>query len=83
ILMNGDEEGNIVRVPVNVDMDIMDAREDERWGVFQTAYENAKYVPAVPNWTPFRQMQAEALNTIWADCGADVQAAMEELDTKM
>ena len=83
ILMNGDEEGNIVRVPVNVDMDIMDAREDERWNVFQTAYENAKYVPAVPNWTPFRQMQAEALNTIWADCGADVQQAMEELDAEM
>lgn len=83
ILMNGDEEGNFVRVPVNVDLDIMDAREDERWSVFQTAYENARYVPAVPNWTPFRQLQSEALNTVWADCGADVHASMEQLDADM
>lgn len=41
--------------------------------------ENARYSPPVPNWTPFRQAAADAFNALWADCSADVTAAMNRL----
>lgn len=83
ILMAGDDQGNIVRVPVNANLNMMDVRTDERWQVFADAYSTARYVPNVPNWTPFRQMQGETLNTIWSDCNADVQGLLEDLDETM
>lgn len=83
ILMAGDGQGNIVRVPVNANVDMLNVRTDERWQVFADAYETARYEPNVPDWMPFRQAQGEALNTIWSDCGADVQGILEDLDENM
>lgn len=80
ILMAGDDQGNIVRVPVNADLEMTDVREDERWQVFSDAYDTARYEPNVPNWTPIRQAHAEALNTIWSDCSADPATLLAELD---
>jgi multiple sugar transport system substrate-binding protein len=33
----------------------------------------------VPNWTPFRQMAADTLNAVMADCGSSVKAALDKL----
>ncbi|MFE6746398.1 extracellular solute-binding protein [Kitasatospora purpeofusca] len=78
--MAGDTDGNVVRLPVNQDVDLAAVRTDRRWQVFDRAYrESGRYVPAVPEWTPFRQASAEALNSLAADCAADPKATLGKL----
>ncbi|MEV0386969.1 sugar ABC transporter substrate-binding protein [Nonomuraea sp. NPDC050643] len=81
--MNKDANGAIVRLPVNTQVDMAAERQDPRWKVFQDSYANAVYAPPVPNWAPIRQDSADAINTVWADCSADVKAAMEQANTKL
>ncbi|SEF63998.1 multiple sugar transport system substrate-binding protein [Nonomuraea solani] len=81
--MNKDANGAIVRLPVNTQVDMAGERQDPRWKVFQEAYANAVYAPPVPNWAPIRQDSADSINTVWADCSADVKAAMEQANTKL
>ncbi|MEV0150102.1 MULTISPECIES: sugar ABC transporter substrate-binding protein [unclassified Nonomuraea] len=81
--MNKDADGVIVRLPVNTQVDMAAERQDPRWKVFQESYANAVYAPPVPNWAPIRQTSADAINTVWADCSADVKSAMEGLNTKL
>ncbi|MDR8410502.1 sugar ABC transporter substrate-binding protein [Nonomuraea sp. 3-1Str] len=81
--MNKDADGVIVRLPVNTQIDMAAERQDPRWKVFQESYANAVYAPPVPNWAPIRQTSADAINTVWADCSADVKTAMEGLNTKL
>ncbi|GAB3615646.1 sugar ABC transporter substrate-binding protein [Okibacterium endophyticum] len=79
--MAGDEEGNIVRLPVNTDVRISDTRSDDRWQLFQELYdESGRYVPAVPNWAPFLNASAATLNALISDCGLDVATEMQKLD---
>ncbi|RZQ63999.1 sugar ABC transporter substrate-binding protein [Amycolatopsis suaedae] len=81
--MAGDTDGNIVRLPVNRTVDMATVRKDKRWAVFQQVYDNhGRYAPAVPNWTPFRQMSAETLNALAADCSAQPQQRLTELAGK-
>ncbi|MEZ0072319.1 extracellular solute-binding protein [Planotetraspora sp. GP83] len=77
--MNGDNEGPIVRLPVNKGVDLSAERQDPRWKVFQDSYQYAVYAPPVPDWTPFRQKSADAINAAWADCSTDVKASMDTL----
>ncbi|MGP3910422.1 sugar ABC transporter substrate-binding protein [Nonomuraea sp. 10N515B] len=81
--MNKDANGAIVRLPVNTTVDMAAERQDPRWKVFQESYEFAVYAPPVPNWAPIRQTSADAVNTVWADCAADVKTAMDGLNTKL
>jgi multiple sugar transport system substrate-binding protein len=81
--MNKDADGAIVRLPVNTKVDMAAERQDPRWKVFQDAYANAVYAPPVPNWAPIRQDSADSINTVWADCSADVKTAMDGLNTKL
>lgn len=81
--MNKDANGAIVRLPVNTAVDMGAERQDPRWKVFQESYEFAVYAPPVPNWAPIRQTSADAINTVWADCGTDVKTAMDALNTKL
>jgi multiple sugar transport system substrate-binding protein len=78
--MAGDTAGNIVRLPVNSTVQLTSVRKDERWQVFDEVFKSAgRYTPAVPDWTPFRQTSADALNTIFADCATDTQATLDKL----
>ncbi|MCP2322583.1 multiple sugar transport system substrate-binding protein [Hamadaea flava] len=78
--MNADDPGAIVRLSVNTGVDMASVRKDPRWLAFQKVYDEAGvYSPPVPNWAPFRQTAADAINAVMADCGADVQAAMNKL----
>lgn len=78
--MAGDTDGTIVRLPVNSTVDMAEVREDERWQVFQQIYQDSgRYVPNVPEWTPFRQSAADSFNAIASDCGADPAAELGEL----
>jgi multiple sugar transport system substrate-binding protein len=81
IAMDGDDPGNIVRLPVNRDVVMSQVRTNERWRTFQQIYdEHGRYVPRVPNWTPFLQTSAAAFNTLISDCSADVHTVLAELD---
>jgi multiple sugar transport system substrate-binding protein len=78
--MAGDTDGNVVRLPVNTKVDMATVRQDKRWSVFADIYRTAKYVPVVPDWTPFRQDTADTLNAIVADCSSDPNAELAKLD---
>ncbi len=81
--MAGDTDGNVVRLPVNKNVDLTKVRKDTRWMVFDKVYKEAgRYSPVVPEWTPFRQASAEALNGIVANCGSDPKAEMTKLAEK-
>ena len=79
--MAGDTDGNVVRLPVNSKVVMADVRTDTRWKVFADIYQsNARYAPAVPDWTPFRQASADTFNAIVADCASDPKAALAKLN---
>ncbi len=78
--MDGDDNGPIVRLPVNKTVNMAQVRHDPRWATFQRVYDDAsEYAPSVPNWTPFRQMAADTLNGIMADCGSNVKQRLDQL----
>ncbi|GIG62197.1 sugar ABC transporter substrate-binding protein [Longispora fulva] len=81
--MNKDDPGAIVRLPVNTTVDLGAVRQDPRWKVFQEAYKAAVYTPPVPNWAPFRQTTADAMNAVYANCGTSVKTAMDDLAGKL
>jgi multiple sugar transport system substrate-binding protein len=78
--MAGDTDGNVVRLPVNAKVDMAAVRKDTRWQLFADIYQSAgRYVPVVPDWTPFRQESADTLNAIVANCGSDPKAELGKL----
>ena len=78
--MAGDRDGNLVRLPVNTTVDMMDTRTDREWEHFQEIYDRyGRYVPAVPNWNPFLQGSATTINALISDCSLDVGAEAEKL----
>jgi multiple sugar transport system substrate-binding protein len=78
--MAGDTDGNVVRLPVNAKVDMSTVRKDTRWNTFADIYKTAgRYVPTVPNWTPFRQDSADTFNAIVADCASDPKAQLDKL----
>ena len=82
--MNADAPGAIVRLPVNKEVDMASVRQDPRWQTFKKVYdESGVYTPPVPNWAPFRQTTADAINAVMADCGSDPKAAMDKLATQL
>ena len=78
--MAGDTDGNVVRLPVNTKVDMASVRKDTRWQLFADIYrDGARYVPVVPDWTPFRQSSADTLNALVADCATDPKTALDKL----
>jgi multiple sugar transport system substrate-binding protein len=78
--MNKDAAGAIVRLPVNKNVDMATERQDPRWKVFEEAYNTAGvYTPNVPNWAAIRQLTADGVNAVMADCTKDVRQAMDGL----
>jgi multiple sugar transport system substrate-binding protein len=81
--MAGDTEGNIVRLPINSDPALGSVRKDTRWQIFADVYtKDGRYVPAVPDFSPFRQSSAEAINAIVANCASDTKAELTKLAGK-
>jgi multiple sugar transport system substrate-binding protein len=80
IAMDGDDNGPVVRLPVNTKVDLGAVRHDPRWRIFQQVYDaDSVYAPSVPNWAPFRQMSADVLNGVMSDCGTSVKGALDKL----
>jgi multiple sugar transport system substrate-binding protein len=78
--MDGDNAGPIVRLPINRDVDLGKVRQDPRWQTFKDVYDRAGvYTPSVPNWTPIRQITADSLNAIMANCDSNVHDELGRL----
>lgn len=78
--MDGDGAGPIVRLPINNDVDLGAVRQDPRWKTFKDVYERAgEYTPSVPSWTPIRQITADSLNAIMANCDSNVKQELDKL----
>ncbi|MFE0148864.1 extracellular solute-binding protein [Nonomuraea sp. NPDC059007] len=78
------EAAYIVQLPVNTTVDIAQVRPDPRWKTFAEAYQTSgRYAPSLPNWTPVRQVSAETVNALVADCSLDLKAELGKLDTKL
>lgn len=74
----------IVRLPVIDDAAVQGVRKDPRWDVFAKTYsEHSHYVPAVPDWQPFRMLIADGFNKILSDCNSDVMAGLKQIDAAM
>jgi multiple sugar transport system substrate-binding protein len=81
--MAGDTDGNVVRLPVNAKVDMAAVRKDTRWQLFADIYQSVgRYVPVVPDWTPFRQDSADTFNAIVANCGSEEKAELDKLAAK-
>ncbi len=74
----------MVRLPVNRTVDVHATYQDPRWDLVASSYaEDARPFPNVPNFQPFRQQTAEALNTIFASCTDDVPGELGALATAL
>lgn len=78
------EEAFAIQQPVNEKVTVSDVRDDERWAIFEKAYqESGHYAPTIPSWTPVRQMSADTINALLADCSLDVAEELAALDEKL
>jgi len=77
-------EAFAIQLPVNEKVDIADVRDDARWKTFADAYKDSgHYAPTIPSWTPVRQMSADTINALLADCSLDVEDELTKLDGKL
>jgi multiple sugar transport system substrate-binding protein len=77
--MKGDPQP-VVRLPVNKTVDVKSVYDDPRWDTVAKVYAgNARPFPSVPNFQPFRQQTSETLNSIFANCSADVPGELNKL----
>ncbi|MFF9775943.1 ABC transporter substrate-binding protein [Streptomyces sp. NPDC013978] len=80
LAMTGENQP-VVRIPVNSTLDAAQVRDDPRWSVVQTAYENAsEEFPNAPDFAPLKQDTADALNAVFTYCGSDVGSGLRELN---
>ncbi|MFF0343081.1 ABC transporter substrate-binding protein [Kribbella sp. NPDC004875] len=78
------EKAFIVQLPVNKNVDISTVRPDPRWKLYADMYrEHGRYAPSIPNWTVVRQSSADTVNALIADCGLDLNAELQKLDSKL
>ncbi len=74
----------VVRLPVNKTVDAGKVYNDPRWQTVETVYEkNAHYAPAIPDWMSMRQLTADGLNRILANCSSDIDAGLKDLNKKV
>jgi multiple sugar transport system substrate-binding protein len=74
----------VVRLPINKNVDPGQIYGHPYWNVVaQTYAESGRYVTPVPNFSPFRQMVADAVNVVLADPSVDIDAVLAELNAKV
>lgn len=78
---NGVQSKAVVRVPVNQDVDVLAVTGDERWKIAADAYaEDGKAFPWNINFIPYRQILADGMNAMMADCSSDIDAGLASID---
>lgn len=71
----------VVRLPVNENVSPGEVYDDPYWEVVaETLAESGRYVTQVPNFGPFRQMVADAVNTAMSEEDVDIAQLMNDLN---
>lgn len=71
----------VVRLPINENVDPGEVYDDPYWTVVaETFAESGRYVTPVPNFGPFRQMVADAVNVAISDPDADIDQVLADLN---
>ena len=74
----------VVRLPINKNVDPGEVYGHPYWNVVAETYaESGRYVTPVPNFSPFRQMMADAVNVVLADPNVDIDQLLAELNEKV
>jgi multiple sugar transport system substrate-binding protein len=73
----------VVRLPVNENVNVGEVKEDERWDLVMDAYENAEHFPWSIDFLPYRQIVADGMNAIAADCNADVAGGVTSINEQL
>lgn len=74
----------VVRLPVNINVNVEQVYQDARWNTFAALYNShGRYVPQIPNWTPARQVTADGFNRIFADCSSDIPKELNAMNEKL
>lgn len=73
---------SVVQLPVNQNIDVGAVRDDPRWNIVLDAYNNDTIhrYPWNINFLPFRQILADGMNAMMADCGSDIPALLKGID---
>ena len=72
---------SVVRLPVNTTVDVGTTYADPRWQATADAYaKDSKPFPWNINFIPFRQILADAMNAMAADCNSNIQAGVQKID---
>ncbi|WP_235020210.1 ABC transporter substrate-binding protein [Ruania rhizosphaerae] len=73
----------VVRIPVNENVDAAQVTGDERLAVAQEAYADSEPFPWSIDYLPYRQIVADGLNAIAADCNADVAEGVTSIAAQL
>ena len=74
----------VVRIPVNTTVDVGQVKDDPRWDIVATAYaDDARTFPWSIDFTPYRQIIADGLNSLAADCSSDIPAGLSSIDQQL
>lgn len=80
---DGTETKAVVRVPVNESLDVVEITGDERWRIAADSYaEDARAFPWDINFLPYRQILADGMNAMMADCSSDIDAGLADIDAQ-
>lgn len=71
----------VVRLPVNENVDVAAVTQDERWTVVADSYnDDSKAFPWSIDFIPFRQILADGMNAMAADCSSDIPGTLQQID---
>ncbi|WP_207407352.1 sugar ABC transporter substrate-binding protein [Rathayibacter sp. SD072] len=71
----------VVRLPVNDQVDVAAVTGDDRWSIVAEDYANdSKTFPWNIDFTAFRQILADNMNAMVADCDSDIPAGLATID---
>ncbi len=73
----------VVRLPVNENVNVGEVKDDERWDLVADAYADSKHFPWSIDFLPYRQIVADGMNAIVADCHADVAAGVASVNEQL
>jgi len=74
----------VVRLPINKNVDAGAVYNDPYWTVVEETYEESgRYVTPVPNFGPFRQLVADAVNVAISDPDVDLDQLLADLNEQV
>ena len=74
----------VVRIPVNSSVDIGTVKDDPRWDTAKQVYDQqGRSFPWAIDFTPYRQIVADGLNGVIADCSSDIPGTLSDIQSQL